>query len=140
MRRPEVWDRHGETTPTPFSFPNLNRLFTPTLGEKRQIKYFTSMETSPKIETLLFNMQAVVDKMSSIFDSHDFILMLLREYPELYGEYLIKHSNVTRAHGEISNYLRCHASELGINELPEKVNSEDIFRIIRPCAQWKKQL
>jgi len=39
MRRPDYWDRHGETTPTPFSFPYINIVFTPALGVGRQEKF-----------------------------------------------------------------------------------------------------
>jgi len=98
------------------------------------------METTQGFETPLLLMKAVVDKMTPRFDSHEFILKLIWECPEIYGELLIKHRNVTTAHGEISNYLRYHASELGIKELYEKAESEDLFRIIRSCAQWEKTI
>lgn len=88
----------------------------------------------------LLRVQETISMMPQNFDSHDFIRKFIWKYPEIYGRLLIKHANVTTAHAEIGNYLRCHASELGINELPEKVESEDILRIICPCAQWEKQL
>lgn len=88
----------------------------------------------------LLEVQEIIELMPNGFDSHDFIRKFIWKCPEIYGRLLIKHANVTTAHAEISNYLRCHTSELGINELPEKVESEDILRIIRPCAQWEKQL
>jgi len=83
--------------------------------------------------------QNVVDMMESNFDSHAFILRLLRESPSVYGQLLIKHNNVTTAHAEISNFLRNLAKELGIKEKEHESESVDIFGIINPCALWERK-
>lgn len=81
--------------------------------------------------------QTVIRKMPCKFDSHDFILKFIFEYPAVYGGLLIKHKNVTTAHAEISNFLRNYSTSLRIKE-KGKIESEDIFKFIRPCAQWEK--
>ena len=86
----------------------------------------------------LLRVQETIGLMPQNFDSHDFIRKFIWEYPKIYGGLLIKHENVTTAHAEISNYLRYNASKLGIKELDEKTESEDIFKTKRPCAKWEK--
>ena len=80
----------------------------------------------------------VVDMMESNFDSHAFILRLLRESPSVYGQLLIKHNNVTTAHAEISNFLRNNAKVLHIKEEEHESESVGIFGIVNSCAQWQK--
>lgn len=79
----------------------------------------------------------VVEMMPKTFDSHDFIRKFIWECPEQYGRLLMNHKNVATAHGEIAIAL-LNQSEKG--ELPIKksgeVQSEDIFKNVKPCASW----
>ena len=86
----------------------------------------------------LLRVQETLGLMPQNFDSHDFIRKLIWKCPEVYGALLIKHKNVTTAHAEIGNYLKHHASELGIKEHDEKTESEDLFKTICSCAYWEK--
>ena len=82
--------------------------------------------------------KVIVKDMNDEFDSHDFIKEFIWRHPKDYGELLIKHENVTRAHAEISNFLLNHANSLGIKKTKED-GSDDIFGHVTPCAEWKKQ-
>lgn len=139
MRRPEHRDKHGEITPTPFSFPYLNTVFTPNWGVRHQMISIVMKKNEENEEHQLReqDVQTVIEMMPKQFDSHNFILQFIKESPEGYGRLLIKHKNVKTAHAEISNYLRNHASSLHIRE-NGKIESEDLFRIIQPCAQWER--
>ena len=70
------------------------------------------------------------------------IVAVIKEFiwrhPKKYGELLIKHNNVTRAHAEISNFLLNHANSLEIEKTKED-GSDDIFGHVTPCAKWRKQ-
>ncbi len=75
--------------------------------------------------------------MGNKFDSHDFILVLLKRYAAVYGQYLINHKNVITANAEISNFLRNHVAELGITQ-GDDVISRNILGNESKNASWKK--
>ena len=81
--------------------------------------------------------ERVVRMLPKTLDSHDFIRMFIWACPEQYGSLLISHNNVATAHGEIGIALltQSEKGELAI-EKREEVQSEDIFKNVRPCASW----
>lgn len=82
------------------------------------------------------------DKLDNKFDSHEFIMALLKELPKVYGEFLIKHNNVARADAEISRWLSANTSELKIERIlspsSEAYVSKNILGNESSCAQWRK--
>ena len=95
------------------------------------------MKNSEEVGLIISNVQETIFKMKQFFDSHDFIRQFIWDCPKVYGNLLIKHGNVTTAHAEISNFLKNYASSLGIIENGDN-ESEDLFKNIKPCAQWEK--
>ena len=85
---------------------------------------------------------AVIEKLNPEFDSHDFIKVFIFDYPESYGNLLVKHKNVTTAHAEIAKYLLNHAKGLNIEKCSgfQSNESMDIFGNQTECAAWKKVL
>lgn len=81
----------------------------------------------------------IINSISNIeFDSHEFILCYLKNYPASYGELLIKYNDVQQVNAEIGIYLSNHAEELNIIKIETNWSSENIFKKITPCAKWKK--
>ena len=81
----------------------------------------------------------IVENMSDIFDSHDFIREFKLRNRNLYEEMVEKCASVTSAHGIISIFLLNHASALGIEKNGEGKNkSKNINGKITPCAKWSK--
>ena len=113
-------------------------VLTPTGGAGGNKKTSVVMEKEEEKGLPFLRVQEILSLMPQNFDSHDFIRKFIWECPKVYGELLIKYENVSTAHAEISNYLRYNASKLGIKELDEKTESEDIFKTKRPCANWEK--
>lgn len=85
----------------------------------------------------LNSFKQVIDELGSSFDSHDFIIGLLRRFPEEYGAYLIKYGKVNTADGGISSCLERNADTLGIRKTGE-TKSENILRNVSECAAWEK--
>lgn len=81
--------------------------------------------------------RSLLEKMPSVFDSHEFILNFIQYSPCSYGALLVAHNNVALAHAEISNFLRNNSAELGIAKTNEK-ESTDIFGKLTECAVWAK--
>lgn len=88
---------------------------------------------------ILEEVRTVVDEMDEKFDSHEFIKAYILRFTKAYGSLLVKHENVTTAHAEISNYLRNHADELGIEKVGAEKISKDIFGNDAPNAEWRKK-
>lgn len=78
-----------------------------------------------------------IEKMPTVFDSHEFILRFLQFCPSSYGELLIAHNNVALVHAEIANFLRNNSTKLGINKTGER-ETTDIFGNPAECAVWTK--
>jgi len=80
----------------------------------------------------------IQEQMSDEFDSHEFIKMFIKKYPDSYGLLLIAYKNVTTTHSQIANFLRNNAEELHIEENPNKKKSNSIFEKTVPNASWRK--
>ena len=91
-----------------------------------------------KQEELLHAFGEVVKLLPKEFDSHEFIHKFIFNYPQRFGQLLIKHNNVTTAHGEIANYLRNNSCRLNIEQSLYKVYSNDIFGLQRFNTLWQK--
>lgn len=83
--------------------------------------------------------QNIITDFDKNFDSHRFIRGLLKNYPSVYAKLLLKHNDVGRANAEIANFLRNHAVEIGITELPEQSLSVDLFLVKTLNASWQKK-
>lgn len=75
-----------------------------------------------------------------IFDSHDFILTYIREFPYSYFNMLHEtyKYNVTHTDSGIANFLRNNSSELGI----EKIGTNESLNILSnpsECAIWERK-
>ena len=90
-------------------------------------------------EELIDACAAVIGMMPSQFNSHQFIRKFIYNFPSSYGKLLMKHDNVTTAHGEIANVLRNNSIKLRIQKIDEpKCESVDIFDNLATCATWSK--
>ena len=83
------------------------------------------------------NATAVIDKLGKHFDSHAFIRKFMEMCPEEYGKMLQKHRSVTSAHGEISNFLRENAKNLGIKRMGN-IKSLNVYLNLSSNAMWSK--
>lgn len=83
--------------------------------------------------------QNIITDFDKNFDSHRFIRELLKNYPSVYAKLLLKYNDVGRANAEIANFLRNHAVEIGITELPEQSLSVDLFLVNTLNASWQKK-
>lgn len=70
------------------------------------------------------------------FDSHQFILELIKRDAVTYGNLLVKHGNVTTAHAEIAKFLKNNCAALGII-YDGDTSTNNIFGTPSKCAQWK---
>ena len=89
-------------------------------------------------EELLHAFGEVVKLLPEEFDSHEFIREFIFNCPQPYGRLLIKHNNVSTAHGEIANILRNNSCRLNIEQSGYKVYSNDIFGRQALNALWHK--
>lgn len=84
----------------------------------------------------------IIQGLNDEFDSHQFIINLLKTHPAYYGGYLVKHDNVATADGEIARYLSLNSSDLNIVKIDdpqtEKYKSVNILGNESPCARWRK--
>ena len=145
MLRPENRDRRGETTPTPFSFPHLNIVFTPTSGVKRHIKTSYVMTTRKESKSKNPDLKKLmkVDEIKSFirtempktFSAHQFIIKLVEGKTKLYGNLLCKYKNVTITQMVIGKYLSNYQRQLGIKQ-GKKIPSPNILQKHSKCAIW----
>lgn len=89
-------------------------------------------------EELFHAFDEIVKLLPKEFDSHEFIRKFIFNYPQRYGQLLIKHNNVSTAHGEIANFLRNNSCRLSIEQSLYKVYSNDIFGLQKLNALWHK--
>lgn len=84
--------------------------------------------------------RAVIDEMDDEFDSHDFIKNFSREI-ELDYVYLLATAGTATpfqtVHSQIGMFLINNENNLNIRNV-ERVNSENIFGNVTPCALWEK--
>lgn len=99
-------------------------------------------ETAQKVESpndLSALFSSIIARMPRTFDSHDFILALLKEDPACYFSlYRLCQESVPLTNAYISNYLVNNSGAINIVFI-SKTMSPDIFQNISECAQFKKK-
>ena len=90
MRRPDYRDRRGETTPTPFSFPYINRLFTPTLGVKRLVNGYFKVMNKKELEKVMDSViSATFIRLSNVYKYHKENTTYFPQTPTNEGSHLV---------------------------------------------------
>ena len=72
------------------------------------------------------------------FDSHDFIRALMKIYPHLYANILLKNKSVASTHAGIGRFLLENVNDMEI-EITGEQESLDVFLNMTPCALWMKK-
>ena len=84
----------------------------------------------------------VIKNLGSTFDTHDFIIQLIKEFERDYLKILCRHlfdSHVfMSAHAEVGRYLSSHAKELSIEKVNRK-NSDNIKDYPSENQVWRKK-
>ena len=101
----------------------------------------TASKASTELQDLIAFFPEVIGKMpNDTFTSHEFILVLGNRYQEQYVRALCRYSTKKTPFKNLHSQISIALAELpNLLEQLEDVKSEDIFRRLRKCANWRKK-